>query len=269
MEDARRTGTFESPHLVESSGVIPSLKRPGMLWSLSDSDGPARIFATDTTGVHLGSIALRGARNVDWEAISAGPCRSGECLYVADTGDNLERRASVDIYRLPEPPLRTKSGRSPAVPRPERLELRYPDGPRDVEAMFVDGKGDLHLISKGRTNGFRHYRVPAAAWERGSAVAELVGLLPIDRGGGLGRFVTDAAIAPDGNLVAVRTYQEIFLFRLTRKGSLAPTGMACGVAGLEVQGEGVAWLDEETLVLTSEGVLGTPGTVSLGRCPGP
>jgi hypothetical protein len=134
--------------------------------------------------------------------------------------------------------------------------------------MFVDGRGDVHLISKGRTDGFVHYRVPAAAWSKPSVVVpEVLGSLPIDRSGGLGRLVTDAALSPDGRRVAVRTYQEVFLFRLDERGSLLSAGTACGLAGLDLQGEGVAWLDKATLVFTSEGVLGLPGTIAVGGCP--
>ena len=206
---------------------------------------------------------------MDWEAISSGRCAASDCLYIADTGDNSEVRGLVDLYRLPEPAVRTRPGTSRAMPKVERLQVRYPDRPRDVEAMFVDREGDVHLISKGRTDAFVHYRIPASAWGKRSVVAEVIGTLPIDRGGSLGQMVTDAAISPDGRRVAVRTYQEVFLFRLTERGVLLPAGTACSLGGLELQGEGIGWLDRDTLVMTSEGLLGVPGTISVGRCTGP
>ena len=98
--------------------------------------------------------------------------------------------------------------------------------------MFVDGEGDVHLISKGRTDAFVHYRIPASAWGKRSVVAEVLGTLPIDRGGSLGQMVTDAALSPDGRRVAVRTYQEVFLFRLTERGVLLPAGTACSLGEL-------------------------------------
>jgi hypothetical protein len=268
LQEARRTGTFRNPELNESSGVIPSRTQPGVLWSFDDSGGPARIFATDTTGADLGSFAVRGARNIDWEAMSSGRCGKSDCIYIADTGDNSEVRGLVDLYRLPEPSVRTSSGAARAIPRVERLQVRYPDRPRDVEAMFVDSRGDVHLISKGRTDGFVHYRIRASAWSKRSAVAEVLGTLPIERDGSLGHLVTDAALAPDGRRVAVRTYQEVFLFQLTERGTLLPAGSGCSIGGLDLQGEGIGWLDRDTLVLTSEGLLGLPGTISVGQCTG-
>jgi hypothetical protein len=100
-------------------------------------------------------------------------------------------------------------------------------------------------------------------------VAEALGPLPIDSGAGLSRLVTDAALAPDGRDVAIRTYGDIYFFRLSdgpRRLEPGPGGRACSVRGLESQGEGVAWLDDSTLVLTSERGQGSEGTVSVARC---
>ncbi len=92
--ESRRTGTLRDRDLRESSGVAVSHRDPGVLWSINDSGNPATLFATDTLGRPLAAIAVTGAENVDWEAIAAGPCgTAGTCLYIADTGDNRERRS--------------------------------------------------------------------------------------------------------------------------------------------------------------------------------
>jgi hypothetical protein len=263
--EARRTGTFRHPRLTESSGVVASRRYPGVLWTLNDSDNPAEIFATDSSGSDLGSFTVRGAKNEDWEAITAGPCGGADCLYIADTGDNEELRHSVRLYRVPEPagPLRGGAG---FTARAEALEVRYPDGPHDVEAALVAPDGAVLLVSKGRTRGVRAFRIPASGWSRQAVTATPLGRLPIATGG-LGAMVTDAALAPDGIRVAIRTYLGIFLFHLTPEDTFLPLGLACDVAGLELQGEGIAWLDDDRFVLTSEGAFGAPGTVTVVRCP--
>jgi hypothetical protein len=246
--EAHRTGTFRNPDLQESSGVAVSRRAPGVLWTFNDSGNAPWLFATDTLGTDLGTFEVTGARNEDWEAMALAPCDSSACIYLADTGDNLERR--------PKPTAKAQA-----------LEVRLPDGPRDVEAMFVDAQATTYLISKGFLSPVRLYRVPAAAWQRGRVVADSLGSLPIDSGAGLGTLVTDAALAPNGRDVAVRTYQDIYFFRLGQNSRLrpAPDGAACSVAGLEIQGEGVAWLDDSTLVLTSERGYGAVGTLSVAR----
>jgi hypothetical protein len=263
--EARRTGTFQNPALGESSGVAASRREPGLLWSLNDSGNRPRLFATDTLGTDRGSFTVTGARNEDWEALALGPCGTTDCLYIADTGDNAEARSTVRLYRVPEP-RSGAAGHQGATKRAEVLPLRYPDGAHDVEAAFVDRSGAVHLIGKGRDGTVRHYRVPASAWGRGAAVAEALDPLPIETDRDRGQLVTDAALSPDGERVAVRTYRSILFLELIPANGLRSRDVACGITGLELQGEGIDWLDDATVVLTSEGVLSFPGTVSVARC---
>jgi hypothetical protein len=259
----RRTGTFQHPRLNESSGVTASRRQPGILWTLNDSSNEPLIFATDTLGRDHGAFTVTDARNGDWEAIALGPCGKRECLYIADTGDNGRSRRTVRLYRVPEPLLPADSPRT----RPaEVLELRYPGGSRDVEAVFVAGDGAAYLITKTRGGSVRVFRAPASAWGGGNTVAaEAVGKLPIESNG-LADMVTDAAISPSGERVAVRTYRSIYLFGFVRQVGLRPLGVACDAAGLQLQGEGISWLDDRVLVLTSEGGFGLPGTIVLLEC---
>jgi hypothetical protein len=259
----RRTGVFRDPSVNESSGVTASRRQPGILWTLNDSGHGAWIYATDTLGRQHGAFEVNGARNLDWEAIALGPCGSRECLYIADTGDNGQNRQSGIIYRVPEPSLPAERGRTA---RAEALEFSYPKGRWDVEAAFVDSAGTIHLISKTRGRLPTVYQLPPDAWEAGETVTAVeAGRLPIDSGS-LGNQVTDAALSPSGRTVAVRTYLAVYLFALTGRGMLAPTGIACDAAGLQLQGEGLTWLNDRELVLTSEGGFGTRGTVVVLSC---
>ena len=49
---------------------------------------------------------------------------------------------------------------------------------------------------------------------------------------------------------------------------LAIAGGACGIFGIEPQGEGVAWLDQRHLVTSSENNFGMLGGLGLVRCAG-
>ena len=257
---------FVHPDLVESSGVVVSRRHPGVLWTQNDSGNDPLLFATDTLGNDLGAVVVRAAENQDWEDLAIGPCGPRICIYVGDTGDNREVRESVNLFRVPEPEL----GAARTEPA-ERLELRYPDGAHDAEAMYVDSQGDLYLITKGRSRGVLLFKVPQEAWANGSTVAEALGSLPIDPNGTLSNMVTGADIDAEDGLVVLRTYQEIYLFRRAPDGTMASTVpvRVCDIAGLESQGEGIAWLDAKRLILTSEeGNLG-PGTVAILTCPDP
>src|SRR5882672_10575577 len=97
--------TFQSPRVIESSGVAVSHAFPGILWTHNDSGDRPYLYATDLRGNDRGAILVSGADFHDWEDLSSGPCPigRGSCLYIADTGDNQERRKRVTIYAVPEP----------------------------------------------------------------------------------------------------------------------------------------------------------------------
>jgi hypothetical protein len=271
-----RTGAFKNPRLTESSGVAVSRAHPGVLWTHNDSgDGPY-LYATDLRGRDRGVLRVPGAEAFDWEDVALGPCplrssRAATCLYIADTGDNLEARPYVTVYAVPEPEPPTGARDTPrTTAAPAVLRLRYPDGSHDVEAIYVSPRDSaLYLVSKGRTGAIRLYRVDRAKWgERGIATAALVQTVDIRPSAEAGRWVSGAAARRDGRLVAIRTYSEIYLFRSGAGGRLAPARRACDVAGLEPGGGGEAidFLNDSTLVLTSEASRRQAGTIHTVVC---
>ena len=262
------TVPFANRQLTESSGVAASRTRPGLLWTFNDSGNDPILFATDTLGRDLGAFRVAGATNEDWEAMALGPCGTRQCLFVGDIGDNAERRRDVVIYRVPEPRLggggRTRRATAPAT----ALHVRYPDGPHDAESLILSRAGDLFIITKDGKHP-RLYRIPAAAWRTGRpTTADSLGPLPIETDMKSFRLVTDAALAPDGIRVAVRTYREIYFLRLAGR-RLVPDDppRACDTFGLQIQGEGIDWLDQHTLVLTSESAFIQGGSVAVITCP--
>lgn len=249
----------------ESSGLAESRRRPGVFWTHNDSGGEATLFAVDAGGRLLGTVAVTGARNRDWEDLAAGACPAGACLYIADTGDNDARRRDVELYRVPEP----EPG-APATAPAERMTLRYPDRPRDAEALFVLPDGRIYLITKGRRNPVELYRVPGAFRAGATATLQRVSSLSAAEPGRINQ-VTGAAATPDGSRVAVRTYTGLYLFRTAdllagnepaaNRVDLTPLG--------EPQGEAVEIRDDGSVFLTSESPgKGEPGVMSRLTCGG-
>jgi hypothetical protein len=280
---------FQSPRLVESSGVAVSRAYPGVLWTHNDSgDGPY-LYATDLRGTNRGALLVPGAQAIDWEDMSLGPCpvafqlqsrptrvKADTCIYLADTGDNLEFRPFVTIYAIPEPaPPERASDTLGTTRAPAVLRLRYPDGSHDVEAVYVSPRDTaLFLVSKGATRGsaIRLYRVDRNAWRTPDTtsdivVATLVQTLDIRANSEAGRVVTAGTIRPDGRVVALRTYSEIYLFYPGVGGRLLPAReRPCNIAGLEIGGEAIDFLDDSTFVLTSEAGRSRPGTIDTVKC---
>jgi hypothetical protein len=235
------------------------------VYLVNDSGHEAELFAIDTAGNDRGTWRVANATNTDWEAATRSPCPAPEgrdCLLIADTGDNDERRRTVTLYRVPEPD--TASAGFTGTLTAERLDLGLEGGPRDVEAMYAGPQGDVFLVTKRRqrrADGALRQAlvllVKAGAWSGAHAVARIVDSLPIVPGSAPGRSITDAAIAPDWRHVAVRTYAEVYVFAADTATGAIRTSVAparCSVDGIERgYGEGVAWLDNRRLLLTQEG----------------
>lgn len=254
------TAVLRSPRLVESSGVTPSARVRGVLWTHNDSGDEPRLYATDSAGHDLGSVRVAGAMNVDWEDLGSGPCpdHPGTCLYAADIGDNRHHRDHVVIYRLvePPPPLE-RSDTLREVPLEAATALRYPDHPHDAEAVVVEPSGRVSIITKELLARPLFFRVPPRRTPQQPGEVDtlrLVGTLDLDPSIARLRMVTGAAVSPDGAILAVRTYSSLHFFRL-RDDSLPtpltpPSGLTIPV--VEPQGEGVAFLAPDRLVLTTE-----------------
>jgi hypothetical protein len=102
------------------------------------------------------------------------------------------------------------------------------------------------------------FKVPPSSWDSsGTVVSTLVDSLPIVPGERQGGQITDAALSPNGKLLAVRTYDDIYVFEVDSVTQLPRPGQSpvpCTIRQLrEDQGEGIAWWwDGRRLVLTSE-----------------
>lgn len=247
--------------LAEASGVAVSWAHPGTYWVTNDSGEP-EVWAVDADGAARGFVRALRTLERDREALALGPCSGGDCLYIAETGDNYARWDSSAVYRLPEP--------DPAVPdsvRPEAFFFRYPDGRPDVEAMFLLPGERLHLVSKGRHGPVTVYRYPGALRSDTVVTLEVVQRLTTTSPM-LPRQVTGADASRDGSFVVVRTYEALSFYRV-QGDTLAP--MEGGPVNLrtlrESQGEGVSLGPNGLVALVGEaGPLGSVGSLVLLQC---
>lgn len=251
--------------LAETSGVAFSRRDPSAIWTHND-DG-SRLYAIDAQGRELSRHRLPFSL-YDWEDMAVASCAAGSCLYLADTGDNEERRAPghARIVRVAEPDPRAGPGDRDVRLEADVFPIALPDGPRDVEAMFVLPGERVHLVTKGRQHPLTVYRYPGAL-RPDTVVLEEVQRLSSGPMSLLSQ-VTGASASADGSLVLIRTYQALEFFDFV-DGALVRR--ANGIVNLrtlqEVQGEAVAIGREGRVVLTSEGgPLGGPPSMRQLRC---
>jgi hypothetical protein len=145
---ARLSGLITSPELKEISGLAGSRVHPDVLWAINDSGNPARLHAISRRGKVLARYRVEGARNIDWEDLAAFTLEGRHYLLVADTGDNGGVRRNIALHVFEEPTELTDGVLRPVW----TVRARWPDGPRDCEAVAVDAEeGRILLVSKKRT----------------------------------------------------------------------------------------------------------------------
>ncbi len=247
----------------ESSGAAISRRYPGVVWTHNDAGGEAEVFAVDAMGRLRGRVRVSGSTNVDWEDIALGPCSAGECLYIGDIGDNDATRSEIILYRVAEP-----DPAAVATAPAERFTMRYLEGPRDAEALFVLPSGEVFVVSKGIDAPIALYRYPLPL--RPGETVTLEQVVALSRGAApRPDQVTGADATPDGLWVAIRTYSSLLLYRtqdLLAGPDRSPIHIDLTPLG-EPQGEAVAINADGTVVLTSEGGRrNAPGTLDILSC---
>lgn len=234
-------GLVANDAINEASGLAASRRNAGVLWTHNDSGDTTRIFAISEAGRDLGEFYLAGTSARDWEEIAVGPGPTDglSYIYVGEIGDNNAAYDTKKIYRVPEPTVDSASSPSAhLLDGVETITYRYPDGPRDAEAMFVDpNTRDIYVVSK-REASVRVYR---ASWPQSTSetitlerVATLEGLTMINGGD----------ISGDGNEVLLKNYTNIFYWR--RDGGQSLGEMFANPPDtvpyiVEPQGESVTW----------------------------
>jgi len=245
-----RLGTAPRLGLPEASGLAASPSHAGHWWTHNDSGSGAVALLLGPEGDLALRVRLAGAAAVDWEDMAAVTDPTGMArVYIADFGDNLERRPKVQLYRFDEPTsLEGPRQRVDAT----SVDLVYPDGPHNAEALLVDPRGmDVFIVTKEPSGSSKVFRArdPFAAATGGSRrdplVLEAVGERrfgnALIRGSNL---VTAGDVRPDGTGVVLRTYTGACLFERAGDEPLHEViaGECCRIPlALEPQGEAIAF----------------------------
>ena len=242
-----KAGRLDKKEIPESSGVIASRKFPGVFWTINDSGNGPTLFAFTRDG-RLAAEYPVNVRNNDWEAVTADD--EGH-LFIGDIGNNARDRDRVIVYRLDEPDPTQKQSRPAAALRVgAMLRLKFPGQPFDAESLFVH-KGRGYVISKllsGKNAGVYSFDL---APQQDAATLEPVCELPVRSP------VTDAALSPDGDRLAVMTVTGPYLFAglggdVAKAANVEPTHITYFDPG-DLNMEGVCFVEGGLLATTEEG----------------
>jgi len=172
----RQAGTVVNDDLEEVSGLARSAVGTH-LWAVEDGGNPAVLHALSPAGASLGAVLVQGVENVDWEDLASMRLDGTSYLVIADVGDNGARRDSVVIHVVPEPAIDDVE-----VEVAWSIDFTWEDGPRDCEAVAVDGEQLLLITKRDSPPGLYTLPVrgPRGVAQRAGVVTEIPGPTPRD-----------------------------------------------------------------------------------------
>ena len=254
--ELKSVGKLNLKLVPECSALWVSPSQPGVFWTLADSGAKSAITPIRVDGTLVpvaksfwGAVTLKGATNVDWEAITGDA--SGN-MVVGDVGNNVSRRKELAFYLFKEPKpgvTEVTEVRKVTFAWPDQTAFPDPELAHDCEAMFLL-RGKLYLLTKHRrdtlTDLWRADIPPVG--DR----ATLTKLARFDVGG----MVTDACVSPDQKRLAILTYRNVWVFDVPLVGEdffRAPALHApISPPTLSWQVEACSWVDNGHLFLGSE-----------------
>ena len=205
----RAVGRYTHPPIRESSGIVKSQQFDDVYWTLNDSGNPATLYATKRSGELIGEIAVKGAGNIDWEALGIDDKNQ---LWIGEIGNNSRLRIDLKVVVVQEPNPFTET----EVEVTANYPYRYPEENVDAEGLFIaDGIADgvPYIVSKERERAVL-YRFPGLQADK-QQVLERVG----EFAGA--RWVTGAGLSADGRRLAVCTYDRLWVYHRNPATSLA------------------------------------------------
>ena len=239
-------GVFEplctptDPGLEELSGMVTVGDR---IYAVGDSGNDEVVLELDADCVVHNRIPVP----VDPYDIEDLAYHDGS-LILADIGDNLRTRETVAFITLD---LESGSG--------SLHRATYPDGPHDAEAALVDRNGRVFVVTKELFGTSSIYtpvqgQTISALAEPGPTPLMRVGTLSTGDGSSASMF-TGGAVSPDGSVVALRNYSDVYLYRVGDEGigAALTEGQPLRIpTPYQPQGESVTFTDAGDLVIGSE-----------------
>ena len=257
---------FDTGRIEESSALAKSAKFPNTYWTLSDSDCPPVVFAMRETGEIIMPAAARerytgirvtGTRNLDWECLTLDERGN---LIIGDVGNNLSNRRNLCFYIVPEPTpatdVVTPQRRKVSFYYPTQNDFPAPSRNYDCESCFAMN-GQIYFFTKHWTD------TETVLWRVDPEIETYQAAVPVTRFDARG-MVTDAALSPSRRRLAVLTYHCLWVFDLPEADAAgkiderrffthAPARFRRLAPPKDFwQLEGCAFIDENTLLLSSE-----------------
>lgn len=225
---AERVAVLQDKRINESSGLARSLREPGVFWTHNDSASDPCVYAIDQNGKTRAKVRLLNAVNFDWEDIASANSQDGTPqLYVADIGDNLFMRASIQVYQIPEPVLPKSADKEVLSAEPQIWHGQYPDGHHNAETLLVHPHTRrIYIVTKSEQEESAVYAFPEKLTADRPMKLEKIADLRFPQRQFIGKRPHDAcqttagSFSADGSRLAISTYSFIYEWRIKSDESL-------------------------------------------------
>jgi hypothetical protein len=168
---------IKDARITESSGLAVD-PAGNIYWTVNDSGDRGVAYGVGLNGKVQGTLNFR-AQPFDVEAVAVHDDR----LYVADIGDNNDRRSFVRVFFFQSP---RANGLTVTY---HAYDFRYPDGSHNAETLLVNKSGRLFLVTKDKDAAL--YAAPKEPQRSSINKLKKVGAVPSG--------VTDGTFLPDGD----------------------------------------------------------------------
>ena len=235
----------------EASGIVQL--KDSTAWLINDSGDTDKIYKVNFQGELLRELKVDNGKNKDWEDLTTD--ENGN-VYIADIGNNNNRRQELIIYKLPNPE-KEKGSRIEA----KKIKFSYPDQKKyppkkedlkfDAEAIFY-WDDYIYIITKNRAKPFDGealiYKVPS---KKGTYKATRIGsFIPCTEFATC--RITSADISPDGQKIVLLSYGKLWVFTDFDQNDFTNGKIQFIDLGATTQLEAVCFKDNNTLLLADE-----------------
>lgn len=237
---------FTDSNIKESSGAAYDFNDPSVFYTMNDENGP--IYTVDrTTGATVGKFGVNFALN-DPEALATN--RQGN-LFLLD-GGNDGSHGTDNLFALY---WRSAPGRGyPGTLSWNRATFEFADGsPRNLEGFCINGADSSKRFFISKTNPSKVF-----AMDPGDTLTN-GGHYEIDQvATGLGSYISDMCISPDGNFAMARRMDQndkVYLYETDDWTELGPSPFTVPSMS-KPEGIAINWAQTKYLI-TSEGQFST------------
>ncbi len=217
-----RVAVLQDKRINESSGLTRSLLEPGVLWTHNDSASDPCIYAIDQAGKTRAKVRLPHAVNFDWEDMASAKDGNGTSqLFIADIGDNLLLRPSIQVYQISEPDLPKTADKEILSADPQIWHGQYPDGHHNAETLLVHPQTRrIYIVTKSEEEKSAVYAFPETLTKDKPMKLEKIADLRFPQRQLIGKRPHDAcqttagSFSADGSRLAISTYSFIYEWRI-------------------------------------------------------